>query len=502
MNRDMEPGFSHTTPEEQGVSSQAILDFVEEIEEKKLEMHGLMILRNKHCIAKGWWAPFHSEEPHIIFSVTKSFTATAVGLAVEEGLLSLNDTVISYFSDEITEEIKENMRDMKIKDLLSMTTGHTQDTTRIDIHPGFLQDEIILKIGERADGDWVRGFFEQPITESPGTFFLYNSGASHLLSVIVEKITNQSLLDYLQPRLFAPLGIETPLWEKSPKGETSGGWGMRLKTEDIAKLGQLFLDNGMWRGKQVLSKEWVQKATQKQTETVTHQSQQGITGKTDWEQGYGYQFWMCRHNCYRADGALGQYSIVMPDANTVIAINSGTDNMQDVLDAVWKHLLPAMKEAKLPKNEKLNEALQNKLSNLELGEKRGTAFEENGKVELRNNEVKHYKLKDNPKEVTKISFALYGNQSNVFSWVDSKGEYNIHFNIDSWNTDNVLAGEKTAAKGTWISENTLVLDLYQIQTPFRDKLIFTFTDNEVAVTRELVRVGEHTETYQGKYVNQ
>ena len=270
--------LEHSSPEAQGVSSTAILAFVEEAEENLDALHSFMLLRHGQVVAQGWWAPYGPEHPHQLYSLSKSFTSTAVGMAVAEGLLKLDDDVLSFFPEDAPAEPSDNLQAMRMRQLLSMSTGHTQDNTF-----------------DREDGNWIRGFLEQPVEHKPGTYFFYNTGATYMLSAIVQKVSGVTLLDYLQPRLFEPLGIEGATWESSPQGINVGGWGLKIKTEDIARLGQLYLQKGVWRGRRLLSEEWEKEAT-------SHQVSNGSNPESDWDQGYGYKFWRCRHNV-RVDAA-------------------------------------------------------------------------------------------------------------------------------------------------------------------------------------------------------
>ena len=241
---------NHSTPEAEGISSSAIMDFVDALErEQKDAIHSIMLRRHGKIIAEGWWAPFNEESPHMLYSLSKSFTSTAIGMAQDEGLLSIDDPVISFFPEETPEEPSDNLKTMRIRDLLKMNSGHQLNTS-----------------GRMREGKtWVEGFLVLEVQHKPGTHFVYNSGATYMLSAIIQKVTGLTLLDYLTPRLFEPLGIENPTWESDPEGINMGGWGLSVTTEDISKLGQLYLQKGMWNGKQLISKAWVEEATALQT---------------------------------------------------------------------------------------------------------------------------------------------------------------------------------------------------------------------------------------------
>ncbi|MCA9222454.1 MAG: serine hydrolase, partial [Planctomycetales bacterium] len=185
-------------------------------------------------------------------------------------------------------------------------------------------------------------------------------------SAIVQQATGQTVLDYLRPRLFEPLGIEHPVWDANFQGISLGGYGLRVRTEDIAKFGQLYLQQGAWNGEQLLPAEWVEAATSKQVSN-------GSNPRSDWNQGYGFQFWRCRHDAYRGDGAFGQYCIVMPEQEVVVAITSGVGDMQAVLDVVWDKLLPACEASALEEDAPASERLREKLASLEVPPAHGDA---------------------------------------------------------------------------------------------------------------------------------
>ncbi len=334
--------FPRTSPEAQGIASSAVLDFIEALDSLD-ETHSVMILRHGAVVAEGWWTPYAPQHPHMMYSLSKSFTSTAVGLAVSEGRFSLDDTVVSFFPDDAPAEISEHLAAMRVRHLLSMSTGHAVDT--------------IPPMLERADGRWIRVFFEVPVEHPPGTHFLYNTGATYMLSAILQKTTGQMLLDYLVPRLFEPLGIEHPTWLESPEGIHLGGTGLNIRTEDIARFGQLYLQKGMWQGKQIIPETWVAEATAFQISN-SHEE------KIDWRQGYGYQFWRCRHNAYRGDGAFGQFCVVMPEQDVVIAITSAIMDMQTTLDDVWEFLLPAIQPDALPEDPSAHGKLKDRLAAL------------------------------------------------------------------------------------------------------------------------------------------
>ncbi|MFC6156427.1 serine hydrolase domain-containing protein [Kribbella sp. NPDC058693] len=315
-----------STPEAQGLSAAALDSFVGALDAGEPEIQTIMLLRHGQVVLEEAWAPYRLEDPHLLFSVSKSFTSTGVGLAIDAGLLSLDDQVISFFeADELPETVSDNLAAMKIRHLLTMTTGHSQDTVE-----ALSRDRRMVKI-----------FLGLEVAHEPGTVFVYNSGATYMLSAIVQRLTGERLLDYLRPRLFEPLGATEATWQVSREGITTGGWGLSINTESLASFGQLLLQHGEWDGKQLVPAEWYEAATSKQ---VPNDSEEN----PDWKQGYGFQFWRGRHNTFRGDGAFGQYCLVFPDYDTALIITSATTNMQAILNTVWEYLLPALEGKEVP----------------------------------------------------------------------------------------------------------------------------------------------------------
>jgi CubicO group peptidase (beta-lactamase class C family) len=347
------PALPRSTPEEQGISSSAILGFVEGAEETVSALHSVMVVRHGHVVAEGWWEPYRRDDPHVLWSLSKSFTSTGVGLAVAEGKLSLDDTVLSFFPEDAPAEPSDNLKQMRVRDLLRMNTGHHKEEVDAFSFAG-------------GDVPLTRAFLAMPVPHKPGTHFVYNTPATYMLSAIVQKVTGETLVDYLEPRLFGPLGIRSPHWDASAQGISLGGFGLSLTTEDIARFGQLYLQKGMWNGRQILPAAWVEEATALQTSN-------GSNPASDWDQGYGYQFWRCRHGLYRGDGAFGQFCIVMPKQDAVVAITSGTSDMQAVMNLVWDRLLEAMGDDALPADPSRRSRLQKKMASLALPVQEGRA---------------------------------------------------------------------------------------------------------------------------------
>ncbi|MEZ4669262.1 MAG: serine hydrolase [Anaerolineae bacterium] len=454
-----------TSPERQGVAYSAILQFVEALESQIHEIHSFMMLRHGSVIAEGWWLPYAHQHPHLLFSLSKSFTSTAVGLAITDGHFSIDDPVLSFFPEDTPDEVSDLLEAMRVRHLLSMSTGHEVDTWSYMV--------------ERSDGNWIKGFLDVPVLHAPGSHFLYNTGATYMLSAIVQKATGMKLIDYLQPRLFEALGIENATWEESPQGITAGGIGLSLKTEDVARFGQLYLQQGMWQGRQLLPAGWVKAAT-------TSQVYKSTGMQIDWTQGYGYQFWCSRHGAYRGDGVFGQYCIVMPEQDAVLAITSGMDifDMQEPLNLVWDILLPAMRPDPLPDDTAAHTILADRLSKLAMPVVQGQA------------------ASPLASQVSGRTYAVDSNALNIetmtLDFTDSGctvrlktavGEEIIPGGYAAW-----LSGETTlfsqpllfdrtptAASGAWTAENIFTMLVRLYQTPFFYTFVCHFIGDEMMV---------------------
>ncbi|MEU8974559.1 serine hydrolase domain-containing protein [Streptomyces monashensis] len=319
------------TPAEQGVDAAGVHAFLDALEAAPdIEPHSVMLLRHDRLVAAGWWAPYSPERPHLLYSLSKSFTSTAAGLASAEGLLRLDDPVISYFPEFAADITDPRSRAMRVRHVAAMASGHTTDT--------------LGRARALDPKDLVRGFLLLPPDSEPGTVFAYNQPATFTLGAIVQRVTGQSLTDYLRPRLLDPLGIGKVAWRCDRSGRELGFSGLHATTDAVARLGQLYLRGGAWQGRQLLPRGWVADATRAHVATGDATPE---AARSDWQQGYGLQFWMSRHG-YRGDGAYGQFCVVLPEQDAVVAITAQTVQMQAVLNLVWEHLLPAFGPRPLP----------------------------------------------------------------------------------------------------------------------------------------------------------
>ena len=438
------------SPEALGVSSSELLAFVEAADTKIDAMNSFMLVRHGQVVAEGWWSPYDAASPHSLYSLSKSFTSTAVGMAIAEGKLSLDDDVLKFFPEDAPAEQGKNLKAMRVSDLLRMSTGHQEEPRRT------------------ADQPWARTFLAQPVPHKPGTHFLYNTSATYMLSGIVQKATGATLLDYLQPRLFGPLGIEHPTWEASPQGISAGGYGLSVRTEDIAKFGQLYLQKGKWAGKQIVPEAWVDAATARQTSN-------GSNPKSDWDQGYGYQFWRCRNGAYRGDGAFGQYCIVLPEQDAVIAITSGVRDMQGVLDLVWDKLLPALKPSPTAPDEANRDKLASKLKGLSLRPQESPSSPAMATG-------KRYSFPTNDQKLEAITLEGSGEATTLVVRV-AGSDRRIACGAGSWKKGRFafgpLADQPAAASGGWTAGDTYAAKVCFYETPFLASVRLKFSGDEV-----------------------
>ncbi|MFI0723485.1 serine hydrolase domain-containing protein [Streptomyces sp. NPDC021224] len=350
MNTHAGRPLPRSTPAAEGVDARGVEDFLDALEAAPgIDPHGVMLLRHGRLVAEGWWAPRTADRPQLLYSLSKSFTSAAAGLAVADGLLDLDAPVVSYFPEFAAEITDPRSRSMLVRHIASMASGHTSETWE--------------RVSRADRAEPVRGFLSLPPDREPGTVFAYNQSCTYTLGAIVQRVTGRTLTAFLRERLFDPLGIAETVWEQFPAGRDLGFSGMYATTDAVARLGQLHLQGGVWEGRQLLPAAWVAEATRAHVPNGDGTAEGAAT--SDWQQGYGFQFWMSRHG-YRGDGAYGQYCVVLPEHDAVLAVTSQTQDMQEVLDAAWRHLLPAFGDAPLPGRAADDASLHERLAQLAL----------------------------------------------------------------------------------------------------------------------------------------
>jgi CubicO group peptidase (beta-lactamase class C family) len=446
-----------SSPESLGIDPGGIAGFIEAVGKSVGGLHGFLLLRHAKVAAEGWWRPYGPKLPHMLFSLSKSFCSTAVGFAVNEGRLKVSDQVATFFSEDLPARLSDNQAAMTVKNLLTMNTGHDKDATG--------------PTTQARGGNWARAFLALPVEHKPGSKFVYNSAATYMCSAIVQRVTGETVLDYLRPRLFDPLGIDRPTWETCPKGVSVGGWGLSITTEDIARFGQLFLDRGMWNGERLLPDSWIDEATKRQVPN-------GAGDASDWTQGYGYQFWRCRHGAYRGDGAFGQYCVVFPEQDAVLAITSGVRDMQAVLYDAWAHLLPAFKGAKS------NQPLAGALRLLEVPFVKGQAQAPAGG----SFSGRTFEIAANPQGVKSVSVEFLKGKAR-FRIEDGKGAHRFECGTERWGSGTAplnrdQPGARVAARGGWTGDNEYTATIVFVETPFIQRAAFRFEEDRLSLKRQ------------------
>ena len=459
-----------STPEAQGISSEGISKFLDSIKEINQEFHSLMILRHGHVVAEAWWAPYSSEHRMQLYSFSKSFTSTAIGFAVSEGLISVDDPIIKFFPDLLPSTISDNLAALKVRHLLSMSVGHAKDS-------------ILTLEASPAGVPWEKTFLGIPVANAPGSVFLYNSGASFMLSAIIKKVTGKSAHEYLRPRLYQPLNITNTTWGENWEGINMGASHLRMPTEDLAKFGQTYLQEGVWDGKQVVPKKWVDDASSKHIDN----------GKNDssWGYGYGYQFWMNPPGGYRADGAYGQFAMILPKLDAVVVITSESISTKDTMRIVWDVLLPEMKDGSLPENTDAHSQLVQELKGLKyVPPQMAVSSPLSSKIAGRD-----YILDANPFNAKAVSFN-FTNGTCVFTLKeDGKPDIVITSGINNWIRKGNLKPSAhslfslrridfdsiVAASATWQNENTLLLTFRYIETVHGDSFTCIFDGDKLTI---------------------
>lgn len=463
--------LKRTSLEIGNVKKEGLDAFFHAVSHAGIELHDFMLLRGPYVCCEAEWKPYKKESLHMLFSLSKAFTAIGAGFAVQEGLLNTNETVYSFFEDEMekggfSDSISDKARKITVEHLLTMSTGQEEE-------PPILNYEF--------DGNWVARFLQIAPVHEPGSSFFYDTTATYVLSSIITKLTGKTLADYLKERFFKPLDIETFAWDQSPVGNSLGGIGLNVTIESIAKLGVFLMQEGKWNGKQLLNAAWIKRMTSR---LVCSVGGDVYDNEDNWGYGYGYQIWQCiPDGVYRGDGAYGQFVIVAPKENVIIATLSGTEDMGGLLDNVWKYLLPAC----LPVNpQNLKEAASEKLT--------FTVPFAKGIPDLPPETLASYTIRENEEGIEKISFHLTPEQilSVTCFFKDAKKRC-LNFGYLNWQ-DNLIPGtdhdkyytcsdiRTSQTSGTWAwADHTLHLKLCYLNGPLGVTAECSFSENTLHI---------------------
>ena len=451
-----------STPEEQGVPSKALVALFDSLHALPLtDMHAVVVMRHGKVIGEMYPKPYAPEYRHTMYSCSKTFVGIAVGLAIEDNRLRLDDRIAAIFPELLPDSVSKDLADMTVRHLLTMASGVKPDWNM------------------RSRGkEWIRTFLSKPVKE-PGTQYAYDSMVSYMLAAVVQKVTGKKLTEYLQERVFTPMNVTEWAWEESPEGVNTGGWGVHIQPESLAKFGQLILNEGRWEGKQLVPTEWIREMCKKHRETG--------------REVYGYHIWHCggHDGAVRADGALGQYVISVLDKDMVVVMTEATlGNGRDQRRLIWDVLLPHIQDEPLPANKKDYQKLLKKQEGYKLAEVKGKASSafasnwENKTIELGKNTFgwKSLKLNFGKKEVTMTvtetngkSYELpFGYQQWMTTTFDSYPPYSIT-PIDRFKG---LEGPYYASGSyAWISKEELQLKAHYVNWVSALEMTFRLDEN-------------------------
>jgi len=317
-------GWRTSAPEAQGMDAQKLAQLLQAVRQEKLNLHSLLIVRNGYVVSETYFPPYTAETDHEVYSVTKSVMATLLGIAIDKGSIDgVKQPVADFFRDDTFQHPDPGKDRMTLEDLLTMRTG-------LD----WREEDATFRQMYQSD-DWVRFVLDLPMREPPGQQFRYCSGCSHLLSAIIQRRTNMNTRDFARQTLFEPLGIHNVTWEQDRQGIPIGGWGLQLTPRDMAKLGYLYLHEGMWDGRRIVSAAWVKAAIESHTAT---DSTLGLK--------YGYQWWTSPAlKAYAALGRDGQTVFVVPDRQLIVVTTAETDGHAAIFQLIERFIMPAVARA-------------------------------------------------------------------------------------------------------------------------------------------------------------
>jgi CubicO group peptidase (beta-lactamase class C family) len=480
--------YERVTPESVGIPSGAILRMIEAFE-SFTEMHGLMIMRHGKVCFECWWAPYAPGIRHGLQSLTKTYAATAIGIACTEGILSLEEKITNVFPRALPEKPSEKLKKMRIRDVLCMGCG-------METMPPY-------------DKEWIRGFLATPVVHEPGTAFMYNTTGSTILGAIIREKTGLGLQAYLKPRLFDKIGINADnlRWLYTPDGLEMGGGGLFATTEDNLRLMHLYLNKGVWDRQRILSEEFVNQAITKRIDTSGYP----LNGPDAFDHfmGYGFQIWMCQpEGVYRADGAFGQYAIVFPDLDMVVSFNEtycepDDSGSQKPLDVVWKYLLPYIQPVALPKSPEYHDQLAKKISGLAIKNplympysdkiaeiQRKKFLVTQGNLTLFTDIIAEITAgKRSASCIKTFSFNFQGNVC-IFSYEDEEKAKSVEIATDGSRKLNLLNLDISPVtelylNGAWISNDTFEVAARWIESCQEKTLRFSFIEDRVDITSEI-----------------
>ena len=460
-----------STPAAEGISTQAVINMMDSLMAlPECDIHHVMVVRHGKVVAELHPTPFRAEDSHTLYSASKTFVSLAVGCAIDDNLLRLDDRVMTFFPDKRTNRVSDNMAAMTVRDLLMMASGVKPDWTM-----------------RNNSMDWVKDWLAKPVDDAPGSLFQYDSMCTFMLSAIVQRVTSHTTLEYLEQKLFAPMHITVADWETSPDGINTGGWGLRVQAETMAKLGLLLLNKGQWEGQQLISADYVEAACSRLIDGGAKET----VPATDGNQGYGYQVWQSKWpGSFRADGAMGQYTVVVPQEDLVVVILGMKLYGHEELACIWNQLMPGLKDAPLEPENKLQKRLDNLCAKAKLSLPNGKRSTNKAKVAI----GKQFQLAHNRfglKQITVGDNQLYLNYEDdtkerlmmgYRNWQYSPLTGLPYYSINAINRMQGFAHGFTAASAyAWTSPKTLELHVHYVDWISGMVFVFDFDKNEVTI---------------------
>ena len=452
MERD--PHLNYATPEEKGISSANITDFLLQLGERELNMNGFVLMRDGAVISEGYWKPYTPERTHRIYSMTKSFTALAIGLLQDEGKLSIHDPLMKYFPEYLTEDLDPYMKEATIRDLMMMASPQSYTTYSYD-----------------RDDNWSETFFRTRPSHPAGTIFSYDTSASDVLAALVDRLSGTSMLEYMKSRMFDEMGFspETAIIN-NPEGYTSGGSGMLCTPRDLAKVGQMLLDGGRWNGKQLLSEAYVREATSCR---IPNQVFGWLDDPTS-GYGYGYFIWRLWNNSYAFLGMGDQMVVVIPDKRIVFVAVEDNQHSPDatvlLIRNLWKYVADPATDGPLPPNPREREILDKYVAQLTLVTPDG---DDSSPLEDQWNGATW--MLDEPNRMGWKSFALsWKDGEGTLDYDTVRGRKTLRFGLGHYAMTELMEPQYsgrtfkhpvnrnyvTAACGTWVMDRQLLIKAY------------------------------------------
>ncbi|GIL38239.1 serine hydrolase domain-containing protein [Roseiterribacter gracilis] len=482
MQLTLGTALPRATPSSQGTDPGGISRFLDEVQANELELHSLMIVQNGAVIAEAALQPYRLDVPHMQHSSTKSWTATAVGVAIDDKLLRFDDRVVDFFPEHRPAKVSDNLAAMTVQDLLTMRTGH-----RTGISGGEWRGSA---------ESWIRLFLAEPVDDVPGDHFIYSSATSYILSAIVTKVTGRTAYDLLRERMMDPLGMGPVSWDVSPEGYNTGGNGLVCTTEDMAKFGLLHAQGGVWNGARILWDAWVRDATRNQVREVwigdldgkRYTRPDGPIDASLRRPGYGFQWWMTADGGYYASGLFGQMCIIWPALNAVVVTTAGLQPRDRRLyQAIATHLVPALGGGRSG----TDAALAARLRTLALPDK-----PQGETTSPRADARRSWRIEPNEDGVTDVELQFSANRC-VFAMTDARGTHRIEVGLGTpVEGTTTMTGAKlhhayqpdsmrVVAQGAWETPDRFVMRWRFIETAFCDTVVCSFAGDELRLDRSV-----------------